>query len=39
MIDGLIASLQQFNDRTLRSDIGNDQAKILELVKTYFHCG
>ena len=39
MIDGLIASLQKFNDRTLRQDIGGDQAKILELVKTYFHCG
>ncbi len=39
MIDGIIASLQKFSDRTLRQDIGGDQAKILELVKTYFHCG
>lgn len=38
MIDGLIASLRKFNDRTLRQDIGNDQAKILELVEKYFHC-
>ena len=38
MIDGLIASLRKFNDRTLRADIGNDQAKILELVDKYFHC-
>ena len=38
MIDGLIANLRKFNDRTLRADIGNDQAKILELVEKYFHC-
>ena len=38
MIDGLIKTLRGFNDRTLRQDIGNDQAKILELVEKYFHC-
>ena len=38
MIDGLIATLRKFNDRTLRQDIGTDQAKILELVEKYFHC-
>ena len=38
MIDGLIATLRKFDDRTLRQDIGNDQAKILELVEKYFHC-
>ena len=38
MIDGIIAELKAFNDRTLRADIGNDQAKILELVEKYFHC-
>ena len=39
MIDGIIAELKAFNDRTLRADIGNDQAKILALVEEYFHCG
>ena len=39
MIDGIIAGLKSFNDRTLRADIGNDQGKILELVEKYFHCG
>ena len=39
MIDGIISTLRSFNDRTLRADIGNDQAKILTLVETYFHCG
>jgi len=38
MIDGLIATLRKFDDRTLRQDIGNDQAKILELMEKYFHC-
>ena len=39
MIDGIIAELKAFNDRTLRADINNDQKKILALVETYFHCG
>jgi glutamine synthetase len=39
MIDGIISGLKAFNDRTLRSDIGNDQSKILALVEEYFHCG
>ena len=39
MIDGIIAELKAFNDRTLRADIGNDQKKILALVESYFHCG
>ena len=39
MIDGLIAGLKSYNDRTLRADIGNDQGKILALVEKYFHCG
>ena len=39
MIDGIIAGLKKFNDRTLRQDIGNDQSKILALVEEYFHCG
>ena len=38
MIDGLIATLRKFEDRTLRADIGNDQDKILALVDKYFHC-
>jgi len=39
MIDGLIANLRAFNDSTLRADIGTDQEQLLELVRTYFHCG
>ncbi len=39
MLDGLIAGLRKFEDRTLRADIGNDQEKILGLVEQYFHCG
>jgi glutamine synthetase len=39
MIDGIIAELQAFGDRTLRADIGNDQKKILALVEEFFHCG
>ena len=39
MIDGVIKGLRAFNDRTLRSDIGNDTSKMLELVHRFFHCG
>ncbi len=39
MLNGIIAGLRKFNDRTLRADIGTDTEKILDLVHTYFHCG
>ncbi|MBQ9087914.1 MAG: glutamine synthetase [Lentisphaeria bacterium] len=39
MLDGIIAGLKAFEDRTLRQDIGSDQNEILALVKKYFHCG
>ena len=39
MIDGIIAQLRGFNDRTLRADIANDQEQIATLVQKYFHCG
>ncbi|MBR7107574.1 MAG: glutamine synthetase [Lentisphaeria bacterium] len=39
MLDGIIAGLKSFDDRTLRQDIGGDQDEILALVKKYFHCG
>ena len=39
MIDGIIASLKSFDDRTLRQDIGGNQDEILALVNKYFHCG
>lgn len=38
-IDGIIKKLRAFNDKTLREDIGNDTNKMLEIVKTFFHCG
>ncbi len=39
MIDGIIAQLRTFNDRTLRHDIEHEPKKIKQLVATYFHCG
>jgi len=39
MIDGIINKLRGFNDRTLRTDIGTNQEKMLDLVKKYWHCG
>ena len=39
MIDGILAQLRAFGDRTLRRDIGKNGAEISKLVKTYFYCG
>lgn len=38
-IDGIIKNLKAFKDKTLREDINNDTNKMLEVVKTFFHCG
>ena len=39
LIDGILAQLRAFNDRTLRADIGKDPQKTLELVESFIHCG
>ena len=39
MIDGIIKKLRSYGDTTLRKDIEGNQQAMLDLVKTYFHCG
>jgi len=39
MIDGIIAQLRAFDDRTLRSNVESYPEEILKLVNRYFHCG
>ena len=39
LIDGILKDLRSYNDRTLRSEIGHDPEKILQLVETFIHCG
>jgi len=39
MIRSIIKKLKNFNDNTLRHDLGNNNQAIMELVQTYFHCG
>ena len=39
MIDGIIAQLRAYNDRTLRKDIEHNPKEIMKLVTQYFHCG
>ena len=39
MIDGIIRQLRAFGDRTLRTDIADDQKRIAQLVREFFHCG
>ena len=39
MIDGIIAELRAFNDRTLRHDIEHDPKRTSQLVNEYFQCG
>jgi glutamine synthetase len=39
MIDGILAELRKFDDRTLRRDIQKKPAEVAKLVKAYFYCG
>lgn len=39
MLDWIASYLKSFDDKTLRQDIGKDEAEILKLVNKYFHCG
>ena len=39
MIDGILAQLRAFDDRTLRADIQNDPEAVARLVREHFHCG
>ncbi len=38
-IDGIIARLRSYNDRTLRADISDDPEAMMRLVKEFFYCG
>ena len=39
MIDGIIAQLRAFDDKTLRRNIENHPEEVMKLVTQYFHCG
>lgn len=39
MIDGIINKLRGYNDTYLRSEIGDSQEKMLDLVRKFWHCG
>ncbi len=39
MINWITTYLRNFDDKTLRSRIQDDEAEILKLVEKYFHCG
>lgn len=39
MIDGIISKLRSYEDKTLRSEVQNNQEAMLKLVERYFHCG
>ncbi len=39
MIDGILAQLRAFDDRTLRRDIEKKPSAVAKLVATYFYCG
>ena len=39
MIDGIIAQLRSYHDRTMRRNIDNNYEEIEKLVDRYFHCG
>lgn len=39
MIDGIMAQLRSYDDRTLRATVQDNDAAIAEIVRKYFHCG
>jgi glutamine synthetase len=39
IIDGILKNLEAFNDANIREELGNDEDKILALVRKYIHCG
>ena len=39
MIDGILANLRSYKDKTLRADLEGKTEEMLALVKKYFHCG
>ena len=39
MIEGIIAALRAFKDKTLRADIQDKPEELQQLVERYFHCG
>ena len=39
MIDGIIAQLRAYDDKTLRRDIESYPEEVQKLVTCYFHCG
>ncbi|MCK4570305.1 MAG: glutamine synthetase [Bacteroidales bacterium] len=39
MLKWIASYLKSFNDKTLRHDIGNDEAEMLKLIDRFFHCG
>lgn len=39
MVDGIISKLRSYEDRTLRSEVRDNQEEMLNLVNKYFHCG
>ncbi len=39
MLEWIASYLKSFEDKTLRQDIGHNEAEILKLVDKYFHCG
>ena len=39
MIDGIIAQLRAFKDRSLRAKVSKSQKAMMDLVEEFFHCG
>ncbi|MDR2653428.1 MAG: glutamine synthetase family protein [Prevotellaceae bacterium] len=39
VIDGVVNKLKSYKDENLRSEISNNENKVVEIVNKYFHCG
>jgi glutamine synthetase len=39
IIDGIIKDLKKFNDKDIRKEIEDNPAKMMEVVRQFYHCG
>jgi len=39
LIDGTISKLISYNDKNIRQEIKDNPTKMIELVRTFYHCG
>ena len=39
LINDLVAKLKSYNDQNIREELEKHPERMMEIVKTYYHCG